>query len=191
MSKLNSNEVFYWCHRETPFFACSYSQGGQQICRTAAPSRNQFVFFPRWYFASFTDRRTVSLRPPGHPSPSQREGPTGDPGSPGLKSLMTNGRLLCFFFFFAHSSRPGRPPKRLQSVTEGGAHHMLSHSGLMHAGIMPPAGDHPGFPPYCNEHTLHVYCNPMRLMLTKEAKSHTQKKNNNNNINTITTHSIQ
>ncbi|XP_035462564.1 dachshund c isoform X1 [Scophthalmus maximus] len=37
------------------------------------------------------------------------------------------------------SSRPGRPPKRLQSVTEGGAHHMLSHSGLMHAGIMPPA----------------------------------------------------
>ncbi|XP_024916677.1 dachshund c isoform X1 [Cynoglossus semilaevis] len=46
------------------------------------------------------------------------------------------------------SSRPGRPPKRLQSVTEGGAHHMLSHSGLMHAGIMPPAGDHPGFPPY-------------------------------------------
>uniref|UniRef100_A0A3B4BGY8 SKI/SNO/DAC domain-containing protein n=1 Tax=Periophthalmus magnuspinnatus TaxID=409849 RepID=A0A3B4BGY8_9GOBI len=41
------------------------------------------------------------------------------------------------------SSRPGRPPKRLQSVTEGGTHPMLSHSGLMHAGIMPPAGDHP------------------------------------------------
>ncbi|XP_026165899.1 dachshund c isoform X2 [Mastacembelus armatus] len=37
------------------------------------------------------------------------------------------------------SSRPGRPPKRLQNVTEGGTHHMLSHSGLMHAGIMPPA----------------------------------------------------
>lgn len=37
------------------------------------------------------------------------------------------------------SSRPGRPPKRLQSVTEGGTHHMLSHSGLMHAGIMPSA----------------------------------------------------
>uniref|UniRef100_A0A3B4BK37 SKI/SNO/DAC domain-containing protein n=1 Tax=Periophthalmus magnuspinnatus TaxID=409849 RepID=A0A3B4BK37_9GOBI len=37
------------------------------------------------------------------------------------------------------SSRPGRPPKRLQSVTEGGTHPMLSHSGLMHAGIMPPA----------------------------------------------------
>ncbi|XP_029962734.1 dachshund c isoform X2 [Salarias fasciatus] len=37
------------------------------------------------------------------------------------------------------SSRPGRPPKRLQSVTEGGTHHMLSHSGLIHAGIMPPA----------------------------------------------------
>ncbi|XP_028280049.1 dachshund c isoform X2 [Parambassis ranga] len=37
------------------------------------------------------------------------------------------------------SSRPGRPPKRLQSVTESGTHHMLSHSGLMHAGIMPPA----------------------------------------------------
>ncbi|KAJ0066914.1 hypothetical protein NL108_004905, partial [Boleophthalmus pectinirostris] len=35
-------------------------------------------------------------------------------------------------------SRPGRPPKRLQSVTEGGTHPMLSHSGLMHAGIMPP-----------------------------------------------------
>uniref|UniRef100_A0A3P8SBK6 Dachshund c n=1 Tax=Amphiprion percula TaxID=161767 RepID=A0A3P8SBK6_AMPPE len=30
------------------------------------------------------------------------------------------------------SSRPGRPPKRLQSVTEGGTHHMLSHSSLMH-----------------------------------------------------------
>uniref|UniRef100_A0A3Q2ZD71 Dachshund c n=1 Tax=Kryptolebias marmoratus TaxID=37003 RepID=A0A3Q2ZD71_KRYMA len=45
--------------------------------------------------------------------------------------------------FSACSSRPGRPPKRLQSVTEGGTHHMLSHSGLMHAGIMPPAGDHP------------------------------------------------
>ncbi|XP_035813880.1 dachshund c isoform X4 [Amphiprion ocellaris] len=37
------------------------------------------------------------------------------------------------------SSRPGRPPKRLQSVTEGGTHHMLSHSSLMHAGIIPPA----------------------------------------------------
>ncbi|KAF3841956.1 hypothetical protein F7725_023907 [Dissostichus mawsoni] len=37
------------------------------------------------------------------------------------------------------SSRPGRPPKRLQCVTEGGTHHMLSHSGLMHAGIIPPA----------------------------------------------------
>ncbi|XP_061600687.1 dachshund c isoform X2 [Cololabis saira] len=37
------------------------------------------------------------------------------------------------------SSRPGRPPKRLQSVSEGGTHPMLSHSGLMHAGIMPPA----------------------------------------------------
>ncbi|XP_068424629.1 dachshund c isoform X3 [Clinocottus analis] len=37
------------------------------------------------------------------------------------------------------SSRPGRPPKRLQSVTEGGTHHLLSHSGLMHAGIIPPA----------------------------------------------------
>ncbi|XP_036980688.1 dachshund c isoform X1 [Acanthopagrus latus] len=37
------------------------------------------------------------------------------------------------------SSRPGRPPKRLQSVTEGGTHHMLPHSGLIHAGIMPPA----------------------------------------------------
>ncbi|XP_051935707.1 dachshund c isoform X2 [Hippocampus zosterae] len=37
------------------------------------------------------------------------------------------------------SSRPGRPPKRLQTVTDGGAHHMLSHGGLMHAGIMPPA----------------------------------------------------
>lgn len=109
MSKLNSNEVFYWCHRETPFFACSYSQGGQQICRTAAPSRNQFVFFPRWYFASFTDWRTVSLRPPGHPSPSQREGPTGDPGSPGLKSLMTNGRLLCFFFLLTVPDQDDRP----------------------------------------------------------------------------------
>uniref|UniRef100_A0A3B3DB20 Dachshund c n=1 Tax=Oryzias melastigma TaxID=30732 RepID=A0A3B3DB20_ORYME len=41
------------------------------------------------------------------------------------------------------SSRPGRPPKRLQCATEGGTHHMLPHSGLMHAGIMPPAGDHP------------------------------------------------
>lgn len=37
------------------------------------------------------------------------------------------------------SSRPGRPPKRLQSVTESGTHHMLTHSGLMHAGIIPPA----------------------------------------------------
>ncbi|XP_036071416.1 dachshund homolog 1 [Oryzias melastigma] len=37
------------------------------------------------------------------------------------------------------SSRPGRPPKRLQCATEGGTHHMLPHSGLMHAGIMPPA----------------------------------------------------
>ncbi|CAL8299137.1 unnamed protein product [Merluccius merluccius] len=39
------------------------------------------------------------------------------------------------------SSRPGRPPKRLQSVTssECGSH-MVSHSGLMSAGIMPPGG---------------------------------------------------
>ncbi|XP_071767777.2 dachshund c isoform X1 [Centroberyx gerrardi] len=40
------------------------------------------------------------------------------------------------------SSRPGRPPKRLQTVTssECGTHHLLSHSGLLSAGIMPPAG---------------------------------------------------
>ncbi|KAM3862552.1 dachshund c [Diretmus argenteus] len=40
------------------------------------------------------------------------------------------------------SSRPGRPPKRLQSVTSSdcGTHHMLSHSSLMSAGIMAPAG---------------------------------------------------
>ncbi|KAJ3609938.1 hypothetical protein NHX12_022032 [Muraenolepis orangiensis] len=43
------------------------------------------------------------------------------------------------------SSRPGRPPKRLQSLTssECGSH-MVSHSGLMSAGIMPPAGAVPG-----------------------------------------------
>ncbi|XP_056147692.1 dachshund c isoform X2 [Lampris incognitus] len=40
------------------------------------------------------------------------------------------------------SSRPGRPPKRLQNVTSSdcGTHHMLSHSGLMSAGIIPPTG---------------------------------------------------
>uniref|UniRef100_H3C7P8 Dachshund c n=1 Tax=Tetraodon nigroviridis TaxID=99883 RepID=H3C7P8_TETNG len=36
------------------------------------------------------------------------------------------------------SSRPGRPPKRLQ--TEGATHHVLARGGLLHAGIMPPAG---------------------------------------------------
>ncbi|CAG10084.1 unnamed protein product, partial [Tetraodon nigroviridis] len=35
------------------------------------------------------------------------------------------------------SSRPGRPPKRLQ--TEGATHHVLARGGLLHAGIMPPA----------------------------------------------------
>ncbi|XP_019715912.1 dachshund c isoform X2 [Hippocampus comes] len=48
-------------------------------------------------------------------------------------------QLPCLPFHVTHSSRPGRPPKRLQTVTDGGAHHMLSHGGLMHAGIMPPA----------------------------------------------------
>lgn len=56
-----------------------------------------------------------------------------------LSCLMATVNLC----FPPRSSRPGRPPKRLQSVTEGGTHHMLSHSGLVHAGIMPPAGDHP------------------------------------------------
>ncbi|XP_061915273.1 dachshund c isoform X2 [Entelurus aequoreus] len=37
------------------------------------------------------------------------------------------------------SSRPGRPPKRLQTVSDGGTHHMMSHGALMHAGIMPAA----------------------------------------------------
>nr|XP_061783610.1 dachshund homolog 1-like isoform X2 [Nerophis lumbriciformis] len=37
------------------------------------------------------------------------------------------------------SSRPGRPPKRLQTVSDGGSHHMMSHGALMHAGIMPAA----------------------------------------------------
>ncbi|XP_067116379.1 dachshund c isoform X2 [Osmerus mordax] len=40
------------------------------------------------------------------------------------------------------SSRPGRPPKRAQSVTSSDSAHLLSHSvsGLMSAGIMPPTG---------------------------------------------------
>ncbi|XP_058506696.1 dachshund c isoform X1 [Solea solea] len=62
------------------------------------------------------------------------------------------------------SSRPGRPPKRLQSVTEGGSHHMLSHGGLMHAGIIPPAGDHPGLTIY----STYVY--PYLSALAKKIK---------------------
>ncbi|XP_010885003.2 dachshund c isoform X2 [Esox lucius] len=40
------------------------------------------------------------------------------------------------------SSRPGRPPKRAQSMTSPENQHLLSHSvsGLMSAGIMPPTG---------------------------------------------------
>ncbi|XP_036807375.1 dachshund homolog 1 isoform X2 [Oncorhynchus mykiss] len=40
------------------------------------------------------------------------------------------------------SSRPGRPPKRAQSMTSSENQHLLSHSvsGLMSAGIMPPTG---------------------------------------------------
>uniref|UniRef100_UPI0009B350BC dachshund c n=1 Tax=Monopterus albus TaxID=43700 RepID=UPI0009B350BC len=63
------------------------------------------------------------------------------------------------------SSRPGRPPKRLQSVTEGGTHHMLSHSGLMHAGIMPPAGDHPGL----TSHTQYIHLSTLAKKIKLEA----------------------
>uniref|UniRef100_A0A3B4V061 Dachshund c n=1 Tax=Seriola dumerili TaxID=41447 RepID=A0A3B4V061_SERDU len=63
------------------------------------------------------------------------------------------------------SSRPGRPPKRLQSVTEGGTHHMLSHSGLMHAGIMPPAGDHPGL----TTHIQYIYLSALAKKIKLEA----------------------
>ncbi|XP_037639104.1 dachshund c isoform X2 [Sebastes umbrosus] len=63
------------------------------------------------------------------------------------------------------SSRPGRPPKRLQSVTEGGTHHMLSHSGLMHAGIIPPAGDHPGL----TTHIHYIYLSALAKKIKLEA----------------------
>ncbi|XP_054456102.1 dachshund c isoform X2 [Anoplopoma fimbria] len=66
------------------------------------------------------------------------------------------------------SSRPGRPPKRLQSVTEGGTHHMLSHSGLMHAGIIPPAGDHPGLTTQTRSH-VHMYLSALAKKIKLEA----------------------
>lgn len=77
--------------------------------------------------------------------------------------MLHNQRCLVFS---AHSSRPGRPPKRLQSVTEGGTHHMLSHSGLLHAGIMPPAGNHPGLATPKIHRGSHTH--PTRIVLVKK-----------------------
>ncbi|CAG6016816.1 unnamed protein product [Menidia menidia] len=62
--------------------------------------------------------------------------------TPVVCNVEQGGQICCtaaFLELVRFHSRPGRPPKRLQSVTEGGTHHMLSHTGLMHAGIMPPA----------------------------------------------------
>ncbi|XP_038593813.1 dachshund c isoform X2 [Micropterus salmoides] len=72
------------------------------------------------------------------------------------------------------SSRPGRPPKRLQSVTEGGTHHMLSHSGLMHAGIMPPAGDHPGLTTYIQY--IHLSALAKKIKLEAMASYHSNQQ---------------
>lgn len=46
-------------------------------------------------------------------------------------------------FHFCFSSRPGRPPKRTQSVTSPENPHIMPHSvpGLMSPGIIPPTGN--------------------------------------------------
>uniref|UniRef100_A0A8C6Y5J5 Dachshund family transcription factor 1 n=1 Tax=Naja naja TaxID=35670 RepID=A0A8C6Y5J5_NAJNA len=53
-----------------------------------------------------------------------------------------NNSLIVNFFFplFFHSSRPGRPPKRTQSVTSPENSHIMPHSvpGLLSPGIIPP-----------------------------------------------------
>lgn len=50
-----------------------------------------------------------------------------------------------FFFLFFRSSRPGRPPKRTQSVTSPENSHIMPHSvpGLLSPGIIPPTGRNP------------------------------------------------
>lgn len=50
---------------------------------------------------------------------------------------------------FCFSSRPGRPPKRTQSVTSPENPHIMPHSvpGLMSPGIIPPTGNAHGPPP--------------------------------------------
>lgn len=55
-------------------------------------------------------------------------------------------QLNCkLFFFFFRSSRPGRPPKRTQSVTSPENSHIMPHSvpGLLSPGIIPPTGRNP------------------------------------------------
>uniref|UniRef100_A0A4W5LUX1 Uncharacterized protein n=1 Tax=Hucho hucho TaxID=62062 RepID=A0A4W5LUX1_9TELE len=51
-------------------------------------------------------------------------------------------RVLCPFSSFSSSSRPGRPPKRSQSVTSPENPHILPHSvpGLMSPGTFPSSG---------------------------------------------------
>lgn len=141
MSKLNSNEVLYWCHRETPFLLARIHREVRFAVQQPSWSRSGFSVFA-WAGSEVykvKDSRS-NTRPPILVSAWES----------GIKKRLMTVSWCCFCFC---SSRPGRPPKRLQSVTEGGTHHMLSHSGLMHAGIMPPAGDHPLI--YCT-YTAHT-----------------------------------
>ncbi|NXC06629.1 DACH1 protein, partial [Orthonyx spaldingii] len=53
-----------------------------------------------------------------------------------------NSLIVKIFLFVCFSSRPGRPPKRTQSVTSPENSHIMPHSvpGLMSPGIIPPTG---------------------------------------------------
>ncbi|KYO37401.1 hypothetical protein Y1Q_0017219 [Alligator mississippiensis] len=59
-----------------------------------------------------------------------------------VKEKRRNPAFVTYCFLGPWSSRPGRPPKRTQSVTSPENSHIMPHSvpGLMSPGIIPPTG---------------------------------------------------
>ncbi|TKS66902.1 Dachshund -like protein 1 [Collichthys lucidus] len=90
-----------------------------------------------WDGIAFWSAPNVNTLPPLPPPPP--------PTQPSSSSSSSSSSLTHSPFFSVpgvFSSRPGRPPKRTQSVTSPENPHIMPHSvpGLMSPGMMPPTG---------------------------------------------------
>lgn len=75
---------------------------------------------------------------------------------------------------FCFSSRPGRPPKRTQSVTSPENPHIMPHSvpGLMSPGIIPPTGNTHGPPPMPQPFLAAACCPSVKWHAAKSDSPH-------------------